>query len=139
MQNIKEGKTLADISIIIKMMPEDMRQKISKKFIEFVEKNKDKEYQSNINEKIPLEKQKLDKDTKTMLALIYRDYLCNEEERERILKEEDEKIKKSEEENRNKYQINFQKKENLNEKQLAEFEKERLFKRIINFIKGILK
>ena len=43
-----------DISVIISMMPKEMKSKISNSFINFIENNKSKNYVSNINPKVPL-------------------------------------------------------------------------------------
>jgi len=71
----QDRKTFADVCIIIKMMPKYMQKKINPKFIKLIENNKDTEYISHINNNIPLKMQKLSTDTKTLLALIYKDYL----------------------------------------------------------------
>ena len=86
--NKVNSEVYVDISIIIKMMPEEMRNKLSKKFIEFIENNKSTNYNSNINPEIPLKEQELRQETKEMLGIIYRDYLCSKEERARLIREE---------------------------------------------------
>lgn len=76
MTHIQDKKVFTDISIIIGMMPEILKEKIDYKFIKIIEKYKDKEYKSNINPKIPLKNQELNHDTKVLLALIYKQFLC---------------------------------------------------------------
>ena len=43
------------------------------------------------------------KETKEMLGIIYRDYLCSNEERNKLLKQEEQEMKQYEEELRQKY------------------------------------
>ena len=107
--NSINSEVYVDISIIIKMMPIEMREKISKSFINFIEKNKSNNYVSNINPKIPIREQNIRKETKEMLGIIYRDYLCSNEERNKLLKQEEQEeqeIKQYEEELRQKYDPN---------------------------------
>lgn len=82
------SEVYADISIIISMMPLEMKNKISNRFIEFIENNKSNSYVSNIDPKIPLKQQDIRKETKELLGILYRDYFCDDEERIKLLKEE---------------------------------------------------
>ena len=45
MINIQDKQAFSDVSVIIQMMSENMRQKISPKFIKFIEENKDMNYE----------------------------------------------------------------------------------------------
>lgn len=140
MITLQDRKTFADVSIIIKMMSKDMQEKINPNFIKLIEDNKDTEYISYIDSNIPLKKQKLSPDTKTLLALIYRDYLCSEDERKNLLIAEKQEIAKREAETRKKYEINFEKRkiyqnDEVTTTSLIEYKKESLFTRIINKIK----
>lgn len=82
------SEVYADISIIISMMPLEMKNKISNRFIEFIENNKSNSYVSNIDPKIPLKQQDIRKETKELMGILYRDYFCDDEERIKLLKEE---------------------------------------------------
>lgn len=136
-----------DISVIISMMPTQMKSKISNSFINFIENNKSNNYVSNINPKIPLKEQNIRKETKEMLGIIYRDYLCNDEERINLLQEEKRELTKLEDEKRKIYNPdNIFKKNNLkeseeeksikNEVSIVEY-KESIIKRIITKIKNL--
>ena len=118
-----------------------MQGKINPNFIKLIEDNKDTEYISYIDSSIPLKNQKLNPDTKTLLALIYRDYLCSEDERKNLLISEKQEIIKQEDETRKKYEINFAKRkiyqnDEVTTTSLIEYKKESLFIRIINKIKN---
>ncbi len=97
------ARMCTDMSIIISMMPNEMKNKISKKIIAFFEQNKAKDYISNINPTIPLREQSLEKETKIMLGIIYRDYLCGEEERSKLIEDEKIEIEENERLIREKY------------------------------------
>ena len=97
------SEVYTDISIIISMMPIDMKNKISDNFINFIEDNKSNNYISNINPKIPIKKQNIRKETKEMMGIIYRDYLCSNEQRKKLIEKENQEIKKYEETIREKY------------------------------------
>lgn len=98
MSNVN-SEVYTDISIIIDMMPESLRNKLSSEFIYFININKDKDYVSNINPMIPLNKQTVRKETKEVMAIIYRQYLCSSKEKEELL-DRDEEIIRSEEQNK---------------------------------------
>lgn len=96
MSNVN-SEVYTDISIIIEMMPESLRNKLSPEFIYFININKDKDYVSNINPKVPLNKQTVRKETKEVMAIIYREYLCSSKEKEELL-DRDEEILRNEDE-----------------------------------------
>ena len=136
-----------DTYVVINMMSKEMKEKINPKFIKFLEENQDKEYESYLNNKIPLERQKIRPELKLMLSIIYIQYLCDSETKERILLKEKENIKryneqitenifnKKEEKNINNSNINTENNTEL----LIYSPKERILKKIWNKIKKILK
>ena len=83
-----------DTYVVINMMSKEMKEKINPKFIKFLEENQDKEYESYLNNKIPLERQKIRPELKLMLSFIYIQYLCDSETKERIVLKEKENIKR---------------------------------------------
>lgn len=141
MITVQDKQAFTDLSIIIKMMPKYMQNQINHKFINFIEQNKDINYISNIKPNVPIKYQELSETTQALMALIYRDYLCNEEERNELLIAENEAIKKIEDENRKKYEINFKKtnknlySENVSNT-LIEYKKETFITKIINKIRN---
>ena len=82
---LNDKQSFSDISIIIKMMSPYMQSRISNKFIQFIEENKDPSYHSSIDVTQPLENQNLSHNTKVLLALIYRDFLCSKTERKNFI------------------------------------------------------
>ena len=75
-------KAFSEVNEIIKMMPDELTNRIPSKFKEMLEDERDKEYNPNIQE--PLEKQKLKNETIIILGLIYRDFLCPTDEKRRL-------------------------------------------------------
>ena len=130
------SEVYADISIIISMMPLEMKSKVSNKFIEFVEKNKSHSYISNIDPKIPLKQQYIRKETKELLGILYRDYFCEDEERIKLLKEESREIEMLNAK-KNIYTSSTIKENKQDENKLEQY-KESIIKRIITKIKRFL-
>ena len=66
--------------------------KISPSFLDFLKSNSSKSYVSNLDHSLKLKDMNLKPRTKAILAIIYREFWCNEEQ----LKEFDEKLMKNE-------------------------------------------
>ena len=137
----QDKQAFTDLSIIIQMMPKYMQEKINSEFINLIENNKDNSYISKIKTNIPIKYQELSETTEALLALIYRDYLCNDEERKELISAEKKEVQRLEEENKKRYEINFQKtiQQPSNENTttaLVEYKKETFITKIINKIKS---
>ena len=110
-------KALFEVYKILENTDKETREKIPRKFINFLKENMDENHEFKLEEKKELINQNLMTETKQIIALIYRDYLCDEKERKELLENEKNKNKenKVEENNKNSYEINFGKiKENEN-------------------------
>ena len=124
-------QTFSDLSVIFKMMPDEILKAINPKFIEFIKYNCDENCKSNIKPYIPLKEQEISKETQAILALIYESYFATDEEKRQILKERNEQINL-------KYNTDnlFKNKEYKNEKhELIVVKKQSFFEKIINKIK----
>ncbi len=139
MSKINE-EVCSDISIIIGMMPKEMKDKISNNFIDFIENNKSRQYVSNINPNVPINQQEIKKETKEMLGMIYRDYLCLDDERIRLQEEDRNEIKKNYNKLQEKYQRDnlFIKEKKEKEKRLVVVTKEKWYKKIFRVLKKFL-
>lgn len=84
-------EAFSEVSEILKLMPEELKNRISEEFINMIEKEKSKEYFPNIQE--PIEEVTLKKETIVILGLIYRDFLCSLEEKQQLYEEEKQKLK----------------------------------------------
>ena len=145
-------EAFTEVNEIIKLMPEELVNKIPSKFREMINEEKDEQYEPDIKE--PLEKCKLKEETIIILGLMYRDFLCSPEERKK-LQEKDAKelqeVKKAiEEEARQKYnpedlfknKKNEEKvtyKEETEEKSMTIVQEEKWYQKIFNIIKNIFK
>ena len=131
-----------DTYTIITMMDEDLRSKISNKFIEFLMVNMDKEFEGTINNKVPLKNQELRYEVRLMLSLIYINFICDEETQKKLEAIDEENIQKFY--NRDIYDNGSSSSKiekdndenNQQETSLVEY-KESLFKKIWNKIKSI--
>lgn len=140
-------EAFSEVDAIFKLMPSNLLNKIPKKFRAIIESEKSITYNPLIKE--PIEEFELKEETIIILALIYRDFLCSNEEKEQLKLRDAEKIKEAEEELRIKYNPDdlFKKRKNtetelVTEKtqsnQLIVFE-EKWYKKIFNIIKNIFK
>lgn len=75
---------LAEVDMILKLMTKDILDKIPDSFLKFVEQKKSKSYIPSLNKELSLDEQNLLKETRSILSLIYRAYLCNSEEKRRL-------------------------------------------------------
>lgn len=138
-------EAFAEVDMIFKLMPISLLNKIPTNFRNMINTEKATDYEPTISE--PFEKQEMKDETIIILGLIYRDFLCSEEER-KILKEKDaEKIKQAEDELRKKYnQDNMFKKKGISKEKerneevsLAIIPEEKWYKKIFNLIKRLFK
>lgn len=137
-------KVYKEVFEIIKHLSEEDFNKIPKEVIETLHVNMDKEYEVNINFE-DLKNQKTMYETKVLLAILFRDYLATEKQKEKIMAKEryDEQV--YQEEMREKYNLeNFFKKQQSSldknnikkEINLIEY-KANIFQKIWSFIKGV--
>lgn len=109
-------QAFCEVYDIINHMDKQMKSKISDKFIDFIEENRDLNYKVNIDYSKSIANQNLLYETKVLLSLIYRDYICDEEKREKLIKQDKDVLKEQEKKLEKKYEINFKyKKENKNQ------------------------
>lgn len=137
-------KAFSEVDTILEYSNEEIRNKIPNDFILLIKNNKDINHKLVLDEKKPLNEQKLLIETRQILALIYRDYLCSEDERKELIRVNNQKL----EEINKKYDIQniFEQRKNKtsidneNEEILPEIiNKEKWYKKIFNFIKKLFK
>ena len=144
---IEYRQAFTEVYEIIEMTPDELREKIPKKFYDMIKENMDKDYFPNIKE--PLEKQELKDETIAILGLIYRDFLCSKEERNKLKEKDAYELKMAEEEIEKvlipKYnpddifkKKNQDKKVSVEEKkEMIIIEKEKWYKKLLNIIKHL--
>lgn len=131
---------------ILKNTEEDLVKKVPQKFIDFLYTNMNKNYQTNINFDIEIDKQKLLRETEEILSLIYRSYWATDEEKVELVKSDREELIRIEEEKKSQYkdiEEIFEKRRNINkvtiDNSLAVIEKESFVRKILNKILKFLR
>ena len=136
----------AELSEILKMMEPKEVNKIPKKLLEVIEKEKSNTYIPNYSSKIELNSQNIKKETLAMLALLYINYWCEDEnEKKEYLKLIEENEQKYRQQIREKTDIKYitrtQKieKNTVPEQELAVVKNKSFIKNVIEKIKSFLK
>lgn len=129
-------QAFAEVYDIVKHTNENLQKKIPKKFIEMLEKNRDLNYQVNIDYSKSINEQNLLKETRAILSLIYRDYLVSSEKRQMLLEKDKKQILEEQEKYKFDYDKVFAKKENntQEETRLTEIKPDSFFQKIIKKI-----
>ena len=142
-------EAFTEVYEVLKLMPKQLLNKIPNEFYKMIEEERDKKYFPDIRE--PLEKQKLKNETIIILGLIYRDFLCSEEERKKLQEKDARELQevqqKLEEEIRQKYNPDdiFKNRNKIEEQSAQEenslmvVEEEKWYRKIFNIIKKLFK
>ena len=135
-------KALSEVDLILEYSDADIKNRISTKFIKFIEKYKDNTYKIKFDKSKNLNEQNLMPETREILALIYRDYLCDsQEERKRLIEYNEEKLK----EINSKYDVEkifkerTKKDEISKDQSLIVVKKEKWYNKIFSLLKKIFK
>ena len=131
-----------EINSIFENMSIDLLNKIPQNFREFYNKIASKDYKFQYDKRVRLNEQKLLPKTKGILAFIYRDYLCDEIEKENYNKEYNRVLMLKEIEKQEKYNANDifknRKNEGSNINTLPiKYKKMSLFRKIFEKLKSI--
>lgn len=73
-----------------------LNSKIPSKLIELLDENRDLQYKTNIDFSQSINDQELHRETRIILSLIYRDYICDKESRKRLLLKDEAELKQAE-------------------------------------------
>ena len=96
-KNTKDySKVFTELDEIFRYLPDEMLRKIPAKMKKVIRENKNKEYEFCYDESKELMNQDIYMQTKDFLAIIYIMFLCNKDDKERILRlcrESDRKIR----------------------------------------------
>ena len=138
------SEAAVEFNIILEYTSEELKNKIPKKFLDFLQSIQSKTYKFEYDKTKKLDEQKLKPKTRGLIALVYQDYICNEAEKEEYIQKSQKLIKQIEESKREKYNPNdiFKDKKIENDKdttntvEIVEY-KESIIKRIIRKIKNI--
>ncbi len=145
------NQSFSEVYDIIMHFEKDLFNKIPKGFLKMIKQNRDLKYKVDIDYDKNINEQDLLQDTRAILSLIYRDYLCSPEEKIELIKKDKMELVREEEKRREKYntddifkkksiileQVNNETANNINDlednMQIIKYEKS-LFKRVINRI-----
>lgn len=148
MVSVEYSEAIVEVLDILDNSEDSIVEKIPKKLMEFWQKNKSTTYKPNLDHSKSLKEMELKSKTKSLITMIYLNYLCDASEKDKIksiLKKNEEEYQQELKEKYNTDNI-FKKdvlddvvKENVSESnvQIAEY-KDTMFKRIMNKIKSIL-
>lgn len=138
------SKAYVEILEILSYMEQKYVDMIPKKLLNLFYEERDKDYKIDINPKVSLAEQNLQRKTLVLLAMLNLNYWCEDEtEKQEMLKMYADNDKKIEEEMRERYNPDnlFRKKEKVFEEenneenmQLIEYKEQNIFKKIINKI-----
>ena len=117
-----------EVSYILQNMQKNNLNKIPKNFVEVINNNKDNNYVLNLPSDALYHKELLKRETKIILSIIYRNYLCTNEERARLELEDNNTLNNI-----------FTSKKIVEKKELIVYKKISIFTKIKNFILHILK
>lgn len=156
-KNVNSENSLNNINIafaetydIIKHSNNDIQNKISPKFMNLLMSAKDNSYRGNIDYEKPLDEQ-IQHETKVVLGIIYRDYLCTPEKRRELIRNETELLERIEKEKNEKYsvdnlfknrqnQLNIQQQETIQsneQNEIIEYKKEKWYEKIVRFFRNL--
>lgn len=151
---LKMSKAYKEINEILKHIPKEYIERIPPQLLKVIEENLDKNYEYKVEHIKDFENQEMLNETRALLAVIYRDYFANDEEREKIKNEEREFFERERENNSlenilNKKRTNLEsisnkeqeklEKESIETTQLTKYEEKKWYQKIIEFIKKIRK
>ena len=150
MEQTNIARAYSEVDAILEKMDKANVEKIPIKLRKMFKEEKDVEYQNKIDIYNKVQKKELEPKTLTLLAMLYLNYWCeNDEEENSLIKQYAENDRKSEEETREKYNPdNLFKNKEKNKEQIANnstetsliiVEKEKWYKKIFNFIKKFIK
>lgn len=92
---------LTEVFEILEYLPKDIKSKIPKKLMEFIEKEKDDSYIVDIKQ--PLNIEDYSNEAIVLLGMIYTDFLCSQEEKNELIQKSIELNKKFQQESLEKY------------------------------------
>ena len=88
---------------ILQNTEEELIQKVPSKFIDFLQNNMNKDYPTNINSNVTIDKQSILPETEDILSLIYRSYWATDEEKVDFANRDKQELTKIEEDKKSQY------------------------------------
>lgn len=136
-------EAFTEVNEILKYLDEELLKKIPREFMNNIRENMSTSYMLKYDKTKGINEQSLKQETRAILSVIYRDYICDERKREEIIQKDRrewfdlEQKKKEEYENKGMFKTYIQT-QNLNEnKALQVIEKQNIISKIIEKIRNI--
>lgn len=98
---------LTEVNAVINNSQEDIINRIPNRFKNFINQNMNNSYSVDIQPDKSILEQNISNEAKSIIALIYRDYICSETERNELIKKEILKREEEEHIKREKYKIKW--------------------------------
>lgn len=141
-------EAFSEVEQILNLMPSNLSDKIPLGFKEIVSAEKSKTYYPKISE--PIEECILKEETTIILAVMYRDFLCPKQEREKLIERDSKKLLEFEKDLREKYNPDdiFKKRKkpqtvfennNLEENAIIEYKEKNFVQKLFEKIKYLFK
>lgn len=139
------SEAAVELNTILEYTSQDVIDKIPKKFLTFMKEIASTTYQFKYDTSKPLEEQNIKPKTKGLIALIYKDYLCDEQEKQEYLNTVSRIMREVEQEKRELYDPNniFKNREQETVKEQKAYnlpvtiKEESIFTKIVSFIKRL--
>ena len=136
------SEAAVEFKSILENCSDDIVNKIPTNFLKFIDKIASKTYKFNYDKTKSLIEQNLKSETRGLIALVYQDYICTDEERKEYIQKSNLYIIENENMKREKYNPNdiFKdvknyKVNNSKENSIIEYKKENFIQKIFNKIK----
>lgn len=130
------SKVYKELDEIFKYLPQEILDKIPVELINRIKKEKDEQYEYKVIHIEDFRNQEMQKETRAILSILYRDYWASEDERKEILEQEKKEFLEEEDKKKENQNLNniFEKQEAIekNVSQAIIVYKESLFRKIIN-------
>lgn len=139
------SQSFSEVYDIINHLEKSLYNKIPQSFIDLVKQNLSNEYISKIDYNKSINEQEISREARSVLSIIYRDFICPKEKREELRRKDQQELKRIEQEKerfntedlfKNKKNKKIVVEQTLEQENLpAKVRKENIFTKIINFIK----
>ena len=136
-------EAFTEVNEILKYFNKDLLKKIPKEFIDNIKENMSTTYKVIYDNTKSLNEQNIKQETRAILSIIYRDYICDKETKEKIIQKdrkewlELEEKKKEEYKNTELFKSPIKNQNISNDKYLKVVEKQNIIIKIIEKIKEI--
>lgn len=140
-------EAFSEVDAILGLMPVNLLKKIPERFRQIIKSEKSINYKPIISE--PIEEFELKEESIIILALIYRDFLCSKEEKEKLKLRDAQRVREAEDEIREKYNPDdifknrnnrkIDKNEDIVTKTSIAVVEEKWYQKLFNIVKKIFK